>query len=196
MIFRRSKKEELPVAVNSDSATATSDPPSDKVEEARENTQPTGESLSDDEEIEYPTGARLALVLISVFVSMFLVALDRLIISTAIPAITDEFHSLPDVGWYGSAYLLTTCAFQLLFGKVYTFFPVRTTFLATIFLFEAGSAICGAAPNSVAFILGRAIQGVGSAGIFGGSVSIISIINLEPVIFYPLTIRDTHTPHR
>ncbi|XDG01864.1 hypothetical protein ABKA04_001479 [Annulohypoxylon sp. FPYF3050] len=184
MIFRRSKKEELPVAVNSDSATATSDPPSDKVEEARENTQPTGESLSDDEEIEYPTGARLALVLISVFVSMFLVALDRLIISTAIPAITDEFHSLPDVGWYGSAYLLTTCAFQLLFGKVYTFFPVRTTFLATIFLFEAGSAICGAAPNSVAFILGRAIQGVGSAGIFGGSI--ISIVYSVPLHKRPL----------
>lgn len=31
---------------------------------------------------EYPTGLRLAFLLISVFVSMFLVALDRLIIST------------------------------------------------------------------------------------------------------------------
>ena len=42
---------------------------------------------------------------------------DRTIIATAIPTITDDFHALNDVGWYGSAYMLTSCAFQLFFGK-------------------------------------------------------------------------------
>ncbi|KAK7966131.1 uncharacterized protein PG986_000408 [Apiospora aurea] len=124
-------------------------------------------------ESDYPTGVRLALILLSIFVSMFLVALDRLIISTAIPQITDDFHSLPDVGWYGSAYLLTTCSFQLMFGKLYTFFSVKNVFLATVVLFEVGSAICGAAPSSVVFIIGRAIAGVGAAGIFSGVITII-----------------------
>lgn len=41
-------------------------------------------------------------------------------------------------------------------------------------LFELGSAVCGAAPNSVALIVGRAIAGVGSAGIFSGSILIVS----------------------
>ncbi|KAI1328764.1 major facilitator superfamily domain-containing protein [Xylariaceae sp. FL0255] len=122
---------------------------------------------------EYPTGIRLALVLSSVFVSIFLVSLDRLIITTAIPKITDEFHSLPDVGWYGSAYLLTSAAFQLLFGKLYGFYPIRAVFGASVLLFEVGSALCGAAPSSDAFIVGRAIQGVGSAGIFSGAITII-----------------------
>ncbi|KAI0157854.1 major facilitator superfamily domain-containing protein [Xylariaceae sp. FL1272] len=122
---------------------------------------------------EYPTGLRLALVLSSAFVSVFLVSLDRLIVTTAIPAITDEFHSLTDVGWYGSAYLLTSAAFQLLFGKLYGFYPIRAIFGSSVVLFEVGSAICGAAPNSIAFILGRAIQGIGSAGIFAGSIIII-----------------------
>jgi hypothetical protein len=136
--------------------------------------------LKDDEDIDYPKGLRLALLLLSVFVSMFLVALDRLIISTAIPQITDEFQSLQDVGWYGSAFLLTQCCFQLMFGKLYTLFAVKTVFLSTIVLFEAGSALCGAAPNSVAFIIGRAIQGVGSAGVFSGVVSpIVRIIDLS-----------------
>ncbi|KAK8032484.1 Rubrofusarin-specific efflux pump aurT [Apiospora arundinis] len=54
-------------------------------------------SASTRAESDYPTGVRLALILLSIFVSMFLVALDRLIISTAIPQITDDFHSLPDV---------------------------------------------------------------------------------------------------
>ncbi|KAI0533267.1 major facilitator superfamily domain-containing protein [Xylaria digitata] len=122
---------------------------------------------------EYPTGLRLALVLSSVYISLFLVSLDRLIVTTAIPAITNEFDSLPDVGWYGSAYLLTSCAFQLLFGKLYRFYPIRAVYAISVILFEVGSALCGAAPNSIAFIFGRAIQGVGSAGIFAGVIVVI-----------------------
>ncbi|KAJ4414848.1 hypothetical protein N0V82_007696 [Gnomoniopsis sp. IMI 355080] len=125
------------------------------------------------EDIVYPTGIKLALLMTSVFVSMFLVALDRLIISTAIPQITDDFHSATDIGWYGSAYMLTNCAFQLSFGKLYTFYSVKTVFLTAIALFEIGSAICGAAPSSVAFIVGRAISGVGSAGIMSGAITVI-----------------------
>lgn len=100
-------------------------------------------------------------------------AQDRLIISTAIPQITDDFHSYTDIGWYGSAFQLATCAFQLLFGKVYTFYSVKVVFIVMILLFEIGSAICGAAPNSIAFIIGRAIAGAGSAGIFSGAVTIL-----------------------
>ncbi|POS77905.1 major facilitator superfamily transporter [Diaporthe helianthi] len=125
------------------------------------------------EDIVYPTGLRLALLMTSVFISMFLVALDRLIISTAIPQITDDFRSVTDIGWYGSAYLLTNCSFQLSFGKLYSFFSVKGVFLVSIGLFEIGSAICGAAPNSVAFIVGRAIAGLGSAGIFSGGITVI-----------------------
>ncbi|KAI8952708.1 major facilitator superfamily domain-containing protein [Xylaria longipes] len=122
---------------------------------------------------EYPTGVRLGLVLSSVYISLFLVSLDRLIITTAIPSITNEFNSLPDVGWYGAAYLLTSCAFQLLFGKLYSFYPIRVVYALSVLLFEVGSALCGAAPSSIAFIIGRAIQGVGSAGIFAGGIVVI-----------------------
>lgn len=58
-----------------------------------------------------------------------------------------------------------------MFGKLYTFFAIKTVFMATVLLFEIGSAICGAAPNSAVFIVGRAIAGVGAAGIFSGVVS-------------------------
>ncbi|KAL1897323.1 hypothetical protein Sste5346_004059 [Sporothrix stenoceras] len=125
------------------------------------------------EDIEYPSGLKLGLLLASVFISMFLVALDRLIIATAIPQITDDFHSVEDIGWYGSAYLLATCAFQLMFGKGYMFYSIKTVFLSAVGLFEVGSAVCGAAPSSVAFIIGRAIAGIGAAGIFSGVIIII-----------------------
>lgn len=69
--------------------------------------------------------------------------------------------------------MLTGSAFQLLFGKLFTYYSPKWVFLVAIVLFEIGSAICGAAPNSIAFIVGRAIAGLGSAGIYAGIVIII-----------------------
>lgn len=78
------------------------------------------------------------------------------------------------MGWYGSAYLLTTASFQLLFGKIYTFFSLKWVYLIAIAIFELGSLVCGVAPNSIALIIGRAIAGIGSAGIFSGAMIIIA----------------------
>lgn len=125
--------------------------------------------VSDD--TNYPTGIKLALLISFMFVGMFLVSLDKLIISTAIPQITNDFNSAGDIGWYGTAYLLTSCAFQLVFGKIYTFFSVKGTFMASVLLFEIGSALCGAAPDSITFIVGRAVAGLGAGGVMSGVVS-------------------------
>ncbi|KAL9043426.1 MAG: hypothetical protein Q9214_003388 [Letrouitia sp. 1 TL-2023] len=130
-------------------------------------------SLEEDDRADYPKGQKLILIMASLYLVFFLVALDRTIIGTAIPRITDEFHSLGDVGWYGSAYLVTSCAFQLLFGKVYTFYNPKWVFVIAIVIFEIGSTICGAAPNSTSFIVGRAIAGLGYSGIFSGAIVII-----------------------
>jgi len=62
-----------------------------------------------------------------------------------------------------------------MFGKFYAFYSIKATFLSAVALFEIGSAVCGAAPSSVAFIIGRAIAGVGAAGIFSGVVSANSL---------------------
>ncbi|KAL8819246.1 MAG: hypothetical protein Q9223_002277 [Gallowayella weberi] len=126
------------------------------------------------EEPEYPSGLKLTIITISLCVSVLLMALDNTIIATAIPKITDRFNSLDDVGWYGSSYLLTACAFQLFFGKLYTFFSIKWVYLTAIAIFELGSLICGAAPNSPALIVGRAVAGVGSAGIFAGALVIMA----------------------
>ncbi|KAL8893390.1 MAG: hypothetical protein Q9192_005311, partial [Flavoplaca navasiana] len=126
------------------------------------------------DEPEYPSGPKLAIITLSLCLSILLMALDNTIIATAIPKITDHFNSLDDVGWYGSSYLLTTCAFQLFFGKLYTFFSIKWVYLSAIAVFELGSLICGAAPTSVALIVGRAIAGVGSAGIFAGALVIVA----------------------
>lgn len=113
---------------------------------------------------------KLVLLMLAIFLVVFLVALDRTIIATAIPRITNEFNSFEDVGWYGGSYLLTCCALQLLFGKLYTLWPLKQVLMSSVIIFEIASLIAGAAPNSVAFIIGRAISGIGAAGIFAGIV--------------------------
>ena len=126
------------------------------------------------DEHNYPKPFALALLLLGISLTAFVVALDRTIVATAIPRITDDFHSPGDAGWYGSAYLLTSCAFQPIYGRVFSHFDVRWSFLSALSLFELGSLICGVAPSSVVLIVGRAIAGLGCAGVFAGALVIIA----------------------
>lgn len=95
---------------------------SNKGPDAAIKASPEAEAAED--EVEYPKGMKLVVILAALLLTIFLVALDQTIISTAIPKITDQFHSIKDIGWYGSAYLLTATALQPTFGRVYTIFSV------------------------------------------------------------------------
>ncbi|CAI7654832.1 unnamed protein product [Penicillium glandicola] len=127
-------------------------------------------------EAQYPHGLKLLIIVAALSMSIFLVALDMTIVATAIPKITDQFHSLDDASWYGTAFFMTTGGFQSTWGKVYKFFPLKISFLLAVFIFELGSLICGVAPNSVILIVGRAIAGIGAAGIGSGVFIIIAFI--------------------
>lgn len=137
-------------------------------------------SKTTNQEPNYPPFAKVLIVVISLMMAIFLAALDRTVIATAIPSITNEFNSLDDVGWYGSAFMITASAMQMPAGRLCTFCPPKAIFLISIAVFEIGSALCGAAPNSVAFILGRAITGAGAAGIQSSTiVLLVAITSLE-----------------
>ncbi|KAJ7474249.1 putative MFS multidrug transporter [Mycena latifolia] len=126
-----------------------------------------------EERFVYPTGLKLALISLALCLANFIVALDNTIIAVAIPKITDQFHSLDDIGWYGSAYLLTTASFQLLFGRLYTFLSQKWVYIGALALFELGSLICGVAPSSTALVIGRAIAGLGCSGLSTGTLTIV-----------------------
>ena len=121
----------------------------------------------------YPGGGALAILTFGLCMATFVVALDNTIIATAIPKITTVFDSLNDVGWYGSSYLLTTTSLQPSFGKVYTYFNIKWTYLSALLIFELGSIVCAAAKNSVMLIVGRAIAGAGAAALFSGGMTIV-----------------------
>ncbi|KAG7007522.1 efflux pump aflT [Physcia stellaris] len=116
----------------------------------------------------------LPLLIIGLSLSVFLVSLDRTITTTAIPHITNQFHSYSDVGWYGSAYLITASVLQLTYGRIFALFSIKWSYIAAMLVFELGSLICALAPNSTALIVGRAIAGFGSAGVLTGSFVLVA----------------------
>ncbi|EED17904.1 efflux pump antibiotic resistance protein, putative [Talaromyces stipitatus ATCC 10500] len=128
---------------------------------------------------EYPSALPLAFITMAVMFSVFLSALDQTIVGTAIPKITDEFHSVSQVSWFGSAYFMTFGGFQTSWGKIYTYYKLKNSFLLSVFVFEVGSLLCGVAPNTIAFIFGRAIAGLGGAGMSTGAFTIIAF-SVEP----------------
>ncbi|KAF4900349.1 Efflux pump aflT [Colletotrichum fructicola] len=119
-------------------------------------------------------GWKAFLIWLAIAFGVLCTFLDEGIIATAIPRITDDFGSLKDVGWYGSAYQMTLCAFQLVFGRMYNQFNIKIVFLASLCIFEVGSLICAVSPSSAVFIVGRAIAGLGASGLQGGSLVLIS----------------------
>lgn len=130
---------------------------------------------------------------------------------TAIPAITNDFHSFEDIAWYEAGFLLPLCMLQLSFGRVYVSkrihhlqrqtltevfrYIIRANgvgacgkirwtrsvdldivLIALVATFEVGSIVCATAPNSPALIVGRAISGIGAAGISSGALILINAI--------------------
>ncbi|KAK2595089.1 hypothetical protein QQS21_007174 [Conoideocrella luteorostrata] len=127
-----------------------------------------------DAPVEYVTGIKLGLIIGSIALACSLQLLDTMIVSTAIPRITDRFNSLPDVGWYASAYQFGSAAPQPLTGKVYMYFNTKWSFLFFFGVFELGSLLCGVAVSSNMLIVGRAVAGFGAAGIINGALTIIA----------------------
>ncbi|KAF1944324.1 efflux pump protein [Clathrospora elynae] len=144
-------------------------------EETQATTAPSSPTYNERaQEHDYLTGLKLFVILGSLTLVTFLVLLDTSIMGTAIPRITTEFHSLSDVGWYVGAYTLASATLQPLSGKFYTHFNTKIIFLAFVFTFELGSLVCGVANSSAVLIVGRAIAGLGAAGIINGAVTILS----------------------
>ncbi|KAJ3578732.1 hypothetical protein NPX13_g1830 [Xylaria arbuscula] len=125
---------------------------------------------------------RLAVVIGSLCLGIFLLGLDQNIIGVAIPRITTEFRALDDIAWYASAYLLTITAFQPFFGNLYKYFNAKVVYVVSLLIFEVGSVICASAKQSEVLIFGRAFLGLGAAGLLQGALAIIGyVVSLDRV---------------
>ncbi|KAF8317979.1 MFS general substrate transporter [Clavulina sp. PMI_390] len=133
--------------------------------------EPTGPKVQEPYKL---SRTRFVLIFLSIMLMVFLFALDQLIVVTAIPKITTQFHSLTQISWISNGFFLTLLAFNLAFAQWTMIFPAKHACLFAITIFEIGSLLCGVAPNMTILILGRAIAGIGGSGIFNSALMLIT----------------------
>ncbi|CAG9953673.1 unnamed protein product, partial [Clonostachys rosea f. rosea IK726] len=120
-------------------------------------------------------GWRWAVAYAAMLSTTFLFALDNTIVADIQPAIIDDFGSVELLPWVGTGFALGTMAI-LPWGKAYGVLNNKWAYVASILLFEAGSAVCGAAPTMDALIIGRVVAGVGGSGMYSGTLTYVSVL--------------------
>lgn len=124
----------------------------------------TATSTPDIEVVKVKKGATFWFIFVSICVALFLSALELTAVSTALPTIAHELHA-NDFVWVGSAYALSSTAFQPMSGGLAQIFGRRPALLSCLALFALGSGICGGASSMPMLIGGRTVQGLGGGGI-------------------------------
>ena len=108
-------------------------------------------------------------------IALFMVALDNLVVTTALPVIrADLGASLQELEWTVNAYTLTFAVLLLTGAALGDRFGRRRMFIVGLIIFTLGSARSRLAPNSDVLILARATQGVGGAIVTPLTLTILS----------------------
>ncbi|KFY25267.1 hypothetical protein V493_04729 [Pseudogymnoascus sp. VKM F-4281 (FW-2241)] len=124
-------------------------------------------------------GLKWVLVCVSLYIGALIYGLDTTIAADIQAAIIERFDNVERLTWVGTAFPLGSVCAVLPTAALYSNFDLKFLFIASIILFEAGSALCAAAPTMNALIVGRAIAGVGGSGIFLGTLNYFSLCTSE-----------------
>jgi MFS family permease len=93
------------------------------------------------------TGFRFIAVLFAVYSTATLYGLDTTIVADIQGAVVETFGQVEKLSWIGTAFPLGSISLVLMVGKAYGVFNMKWLYIFSVTLFEAGSALCGGAPN-------------------------------------------------
>ncbi|KAH8194260.1 hypothetical protein TruAng_011581 [Truncatella angustata] len=124
------------------------------------------------------TGLRWALVCMAVFSCNLLYGLDNTIVADIQAPIINSLGNVNKLGWLGIGFPLGAIAAILPLGKAYAAFDVKWLYFWSLALFAAASAICGAAPQMNALIIGRVWAGAGGAGMYLGNINMLQRLTI------------------
>src|SRR5882757_8640851 len=101
--------------------------------------------------------------------------IDGTALNVVLPALQKNLQaSGADLFWILNAYLLMLASLILIGGSLGDKLGRKKIFMAGIFIFICGSALCGISPGVTYLIIFRIIQGIGGALMIPGSLSLIS----------------------
>jgi len=131
------------------------------------------------------TGIKWALLVAGVLSCTFLFSLDNSIVADVQPKIVGTFGQIDKLPWLSVAFALGTASSALVWASIFSTFDAKINYIISVFLFEVGSAICGAANKMDVLIFGRALAGMGGSGAYVGVLTLLSALttNTERPIY-------------
>src|SRR5919198_1837452 len=108
-------------------------------------------------------------------IALFMVTLDNLVVTTALPVIRKDLHaSLQSLEWTVNAYTLTFAVLLLTGAALGDRFGRRRMFVLGMGIFTVGSVAAALAPTIDALVAARALQGIGGAIVTPLTLTILS----------------------
>ncbi|KAL7928245.1 major facilitator superfamily domain-containing protein [Trichoderma chlorosporum] len=138
------------------------------VEGRRDDSITTGQNVNPRDGIKQ---SQWILTCVALFLGALLYGLDTTIAADVQAQVFEALGHIENLQWIGLGFPMAAVATILPFGRAYALFDIKVLLLSSIFVFEVGSAVCGSAPTSDALIVGRAIAGIGGAGMYLGALT-------------------------
>src|SRR5438876_5487705 len=114
-------------------------------------------------------------VLAAMVFGLFMPMLDNLVVNTALPTIQRDLSAgVSGLQWIIDAYVLAFASFMLTGGALGDLYGRKRFFTTGLFVFTAGSLLCGLSSTTGELVAFRFLQGLGSALLLPGSLSIIT----------------------
>ena len=112
-------------------------------------------------------------VVLAIYSSTFLFALDNTIVANIQPAIIKSLNGVDKLAWSGVAFVMASSATVLTWLQIFNRFNIKWMYIFSLAVFMAGSAVCGAAQSMNTLIGGRVICGVGGVGQYVGVMNFL-----------------------
>ncbi|SCU87221.1 LAFA_0E05446g1_1 [Lachancea sp. 'fantastica'] len=145
----------------------------------------TNRLLGDGQEKSELSAAKIQIIMTSMYLGIFLAALDGTIVSTLMTHIASEFQALPNISWIATGYLLSTSCFQPLYGKISDVLGRKPMLVFSNVVFGLGCLICGCSNNLWFLVGGRFVTGIGGGGLTSlASITTSDIVPLRDRALY------------
>ncbi|EDP55019.1 MFS drug transporter, putative [Aspergillus fumigatus A1163] len=118
-------------------------------------------------------------VQIAIMSNVFLSGFDGTITASTYAVISSEFNAANTASWLTTSYLITSTAFQPLYGRFSDIFGRRVSFFTATITFIIGCLGCGIADDIVLLNMMRALTGIGG----GGLMTMATIVNSDLIPF-------------
>ncbi|EXJ62816.1 hypothetical protein A1O7_03256 [Cladophialophora yegresii CBS 114405] len=111
-------------------------------------------------------------VMVALFSTLFIGALNTTVVATAIPTICSDLESAAGYSWIGASYVIATSACSPVWAKLSDIWGRKPILLLGVALYFGSSVMCALSSSMAMLIVGRSLQGISA----GGFMTLINIV--------------------